>query len=225
MNKNLTGLTFGRLKVIKFIGHDKKKGDLWECECNCSNHTIKIIAAKSLVRGNTKSCGCLSREATIKRNKDNAKYHPNNKNIFGIWIGMKDRCYNPHHVKFEHYGGRGIIICDEWLEYSNFEKWAIENGFKKGLTIERLDSNGNYCPENCKWATWKEQQNNKRNNKWITYKGKTKTLSQWCEELDLNYGRTKARLNSLHWTVEEAFEREKYSQVALEKIKNKKSEE
>lgn len=216
-HQDLTGMVFGRLTVLREAGKKKSGVYLWECECSCENHTHVFIDGASLKSGNTKSCGCIHREHLSERNKNNATHQISNKNIFRVWEGMKDRCYNPNNKKYVDYGGRGIKICDEWLVYQNFESWAINTGYEKGLTIERIDFNKEYCPENCKWATWKEQQNNKRNNKYLEYKGRKQTLAQWCEELDLNYSRTKARINACGWSVEEAFEREKYAQVNLGK--------
>lgn len=216
-HQDLTGMVFGRLTVLREAGRKKPGFYLWECECSCANHTRVIVDGASLKSGNTKSCGCIHREQLSERNKNNATHQVSNKNIFRVWEGMKDRCYNPNNKKYVDYGGRGIKICDEWLVYQNFESWAVETGYEKGLTIERIDFNKDYCPENCKWATWKEQQNNKRNNKYLEYKGRKQTLAQWCEELGLNYSRTKARINACGWSVEEAFEREKYAQVNLGK--------
>lgn len=216
-HQDLTGMVFERLTVLREAGKKKPGVYLWECECSCDKHTHIIVEGANLRNGNTKSCGCIRREQLSTRNKNNAIHHVSNKNIFRVWEGMRDRCYNPNNKKYKDYGGRGIKICDKWLTYQNFELWAISTGYEKGLTIERIDFNKEYCPENCKWVTWKEQQNNKRNNKYLEYKGRTQTLAQWCEELKLDYSRTKARINACGWTVEEAFEREKYAQVNLGK--------
>lgn len=117
------------------------------------------------------------------------------------------RCYNKIDESYINYGGRGIKVCDEWLnDYFSFRNWAIDNGYSDNLSIDRIDVNGNYEPSNCRWATDKEQGNNKRNNKMIEYKGEVKTLSEWCDELGLEYFRTKARLNTCNMTPEQAFE-------------------
>ena len=209
-HQDLTGKKFGRLTVLKEVGHPKPGQYLWECECSCSNHTHIIVDGHKLKNGNTKSCGCLHRELLQKRNKENAIHHIENERIYRIWRGMKERCYNKSHKKFEYYGGKGIKICQQWLDsYETFEKWSLNNGYNDDLTIERKDNSLDYCPENCCWATWTEQQNHKSNNKYLTYHNETKTLSQWCKELNLNYGRVKARINALHWSVEKAFEFDK----------------
>lgn len=125
-----------------------------------------------------------------------------------IYWGMKNRCYKPNHPSYKRYGGRGITICEEWLEpyigFKRFKKWALENGYEDELTIDRIDVNKDYSPENCRWITNKEQQNNRRDSHIVTYMGKTQTLAQWCEELGLDYDKTQARINKLHWTIEKA---------------------
>lgn len=140
-----------------------------------------------------------------------------------IFRGMKSRCYNKNTPQYKDYGGKVITICDEWLNsemintnrgrwskgYDAFRNWAFANGYKDGLTIDRIDCNKGYSPKNCRWVTMKEQCNNKTNNHLITYKGKTQTLTQWCEELKLPFGRTRDRLYTLGWSVESAFETSK----------------
>lgn len=136
-----------------------------------------------------------------------------------IYNGMKNRCYNSNRKEYKNYGGRGITICDEWINKERvsenhasntkgwiaFKKWALSNGYADNLTIDRIDNEKGYSPENCRWVTIKEQNNNQRTNCLITYHGKTQNLVQWCEELGLKYRTVKSRLNQLHWTVERAF--------------------
>lgn len=131
---------------------------------------------------------------------------------------IKQRCCNPDNSHFNDYGGRGITVCSDWLNteksgtknyskgFISFKKWALTNGYKEGLTLDRIDNNKGYSPDNCHWVDMKAQCNNKRNNHYIVYKGETKTLAQWCTMLNLNYDRAKQRLNSLGWSVERAFE-------------------
>ena len=99
---------------------------------------------------------------------------------------MKDRCLNEKDVSYKNYGGRGIKLCNEWMDFETFQKWALANGYSDKLTIDRIDVNGNYCPENCRWATWKEQANNKRNNHFIEFDGRRQTLSQWAKEIGID---------------------------------------
>lgn len=133
-----------------------------------------------------------------------------------IFNGMKRRCYNTNECNYEIYGGRGITICDEWMNsemfdwrttkgYVAFKQWALSNGYKEGLTIDRIDVNKGYSPENCRWVTKKEQANNTRRNHFVTYNGKTQTMKEWCDELGLDYKKTNLRIVRYKWSVEKAF--------------------
>lgn len=139
-------------------------------KCECGSEP-KSIRESHLTSGVTHSCGCKKRKQITKMNKDNIKHGKRYTRLYKIWCGMKYRCYNENYDGYNNYGGRGIIVCQEWItDFENFYEWAIENGYKDTLTIERINVNGNHCPENCKWATMKEQENNKRNNtvlEWI----------------------------------------------------------
>ena len=141
--------------------------------------------------------------------------------LTAIHNGIKFRCYNPKYKGYKNYGGRGITVCAEWLStdrvyvaphitatkgFLAFKQWAISNGYKDNLTLDRIDNNKGYSPENCRWVTAKIQNNNRRNNLLITYKGQVKTLHQWCDELSLSYSKIFQRLNRLHWSVSDAFE-------------------
>lgn len=124
-----------------------------------------------------------------------------------IYWCMRDRCYNKNSPSFKNYGKLGITVCKEWLEdYKSFEQWALRSGYADGLTIDRIDNTKGYEPNNCRWATMKEQQNHRSNNRMITYKGKTQTLSQWCDELGLNYSVVKIRFYNHHWDIKRVFE-------------------
>lgn len=136
-----------------------------------------------------------------------------------IFRTMKKRCYYNKHNVFKDYGARGIKLCDEWNDrtiirisgigytkgFLAFKKWALKNGYSENLTIDRIDVNGNYEPENCRWVTKREQANNRRSNKYITYKGKTQSMADWCRELGLDYSTIKYRFRR-KWTTEQAFE-------------------
>lgn len=205
---DLVGQRFGRLVVISYAFTDNNKA-YWNCVCDCGNECIKPTYA--LKYNNVKSCGCLHREVTSQRNKDVSKWHGASKNenqrLYRIWSAMRHRCYSENDKHYNVYGGRGISVCSEWEnDYFVFEKWSLENGYTDELTIDRIDTNGNYEPSNCRWISQKEQCNNKRNNKYLTYKGETHTLREWCEILGLPYDRTKQRINACHMTVEQAFE-------------------
>ena len=177
---DLTGQKFERLKVIRYAG-TKKGCALWECQCKCGK---KIITkGKYLRNGDTKSCGCLIKELAIERMKQrNTTHGMRNTRLYAIWHGMKQRTLEQTNKAYENYGGRGIEICEEWKNFEKFKQWALKNGYEDGLTIDREDNNGDYCPENCRWATYKTQANNRSNNVLIEYNGETKTVSQWAEE-------------------------------------------
>lgn len=204
---DLTGQKFGRLTVVRF-DHKENGRKYYLCQCDCGN--FKIVSNHSLKSGNTKSCGCLHKEILIQRNKDNRIHHPENERLLRIWRAILHRCYKETDEHYDYYGGRGIKVCDDWHNFETFQEWALANGYADNLTIDRLDGNKDYCPNNCSWATMTVQNNHKSDTKWLTYKGKTQSLSDWCRELGLDYFRTKARLNSLGWSVEDAFECSKY---------------
>lgn len=183
---DLVGKKFGRLTVVSEAekrytkgGHSKR---MWNCACDCGNK--KILPTRNLTSGNTKSCGCYKKD----RNVEHFTTHGMTKTrLYSIWISMKDRCYRETVLQYKDYGGRGITVCDEWLnDFQSFYDWAIANGYKENLTIERKNVNGNYCPENCCWITKAEQSRNKTNCHYITYKGETKTLSEWSRELGID---------------------------------------
>ena len=184
--KDLTNMKFNHLTVISFAGHKNKNNNrYWLCECDCENKTRKEIAENHLINGNTKSCGCLSSVVTIRMNKERAFKHKYiyYKEIYCTYDSMRKRCYNEKHDSYKRYGGRGITICDEWLnDFMKFYNWAIENDYKEGLTIERIDYDGNYEPTNCKWATWEEQSYNKSNTLYIEVDSEMKTVKQWSDE-------------------------------------------
>lgn len=178
---DVTGQKFGRLTVIKREGL-KYGGSAWLCKCDCGN--VKIIALQHLRHG-TKSCGCLSKEIASERGKkskigDRSRKHGDfGTKLYGIWAGMKRRCYNPRTKYYKDYGGRGITVCDEWKnDYSKFKEWALANGYQEGLSIERIDVNKGYSPDNCKFITINEQNSNKRISIRLQYQGKEYSIKE-----------------------------------------------
>ena len=139
------------------------------------------------------------------------KHNYSGSRLYRIWTNMKSRCYNVNFPKYKVYGGKGIKVCNEWLNsFISFKKWALTNGYKDSLTLDRINIQGDYAPENCRWATMKQQENNRTNNHLITYKGVTKTMKQWSEELGIPYNCLQMRLNTYGYSIEEAFTSRKY---------------
>lgn len=162
-------------------------------QCDCGN--IKSIRVDNVVRETTKSCGCKKSEMNLKA-QHNYKHGESKSRIYQIYYKMKSRCYNPNYSESEYYGKRGIKICKEWLDsFEKFYEWSITNGYADNLSIDRINVNKGYYPNNCKWSTPKEQSRNRRNNIYITYNNETRCLSEWCEIFDLKYQTILQRIN------------------------------
>lgn len=133
----------------------------------------------------------------------NYKHGKRHTRIYNIWRSMRQRCYNPNTNRYKNYGAKGVIVCDEWRNsFEAFYEWAMQSGYKEGLTIDRKDTNGNYEPTNCRWATQKSQQNNRENNHLLTHNGETHTIAEWSEKTGIKKGTICARLKS-GWSVVE----------------------
>ena len=180
--EDLTGKRFGRLTVLEFVPNDIKDS-CWKCMCDCGN--ISIVRGHFIKNGNTKSCGCLFRELSSVRNTKHGKA---NTRLYTIYDAMKSRCYNPRNNRYKNYGGRGIKICDEWRnDITAFCKWAVNNGYCDDLTIDRIDVNGDYEPNNCRWVDMKTQQQNRSNNITVGYQDKKQTLTEVAVKLGIRY--------------------------------------
>ena len=194
------GQKYGRLTVTGFFHKGEKW--YWECACECGN---SIITQAHLVRnGHTSSGGCLQRE---RASEASLVHGQSNSRLYRIYNGMKNRCYNQKQQNYENYGGRGITICEEWLKsFTSFEEWALSHGYADDLSIDRIDSNGDYSPENCRWVTRTEQNENTRSNHLVTIGDRTQPLSAWVRERGLNYHTVSFRIHQKHMTPEQALE-------------------
>ncbi len=197
MLNDLTGRTFGLLRVISMTPRTQKK-TFWLCECECGN--VKSIRSDSLTGYKTLSCGCIKKlqDYVNLRMGDRVKSatYESRTRLYRIWQGLNARCYLESNHKYAIYGGRGIAVCREWQRqsgFSSFKNWALANGYNDNLSIDRIDNDGNYEPSNCRWVNNKIQCNNRNSNVKITMNGQTKNMRQWCEELNMDYGHVNRR--------------------------------
>ena len=178
---DLTNRKFGRLTALEFVGRSKFNQRLWKAACDCGKFVT--VPSNALLSGNSKSCGCVAVERIAKLNRTHGKTGtPEHRS----WNAMKARCYNPNVRSYKDYGARGIRVCKEWCE--SFEKFLEDMGQRPTPkhTLDRKDLNGDYTPQNCRWATISEQNNNNRANRRITYMGRTQNATQWARELGFN---------------------------------------
>ena len=198
--KDLTNKRVSRLLVIRRYPENNKFGQVqWECLCDCGN--ITIVGTSQLRPNRTTSCGCFQKEAA--RNAS-LTHGMSSSAEYRTWNKIRERCYNERDKRYSDYGGRGITMCEEWR--NSFEAFYRDMGPRPTPehTIDRRENDKGYSKENCRWATWNEQQNNKRNNLHYEHKGEVKTLGTWCRELNLNYKLTYKRIYKYGWTFEEA---------------------
>lgn len=196
---NLVGERFGRLLVIE-KADSLNKHTRWLCQCDCGNKCV--VHGTSLKTGNTTSCGCFKTE---KLKKLYSGVRQNDLHLYAVWNGIKQRCFNKNHRSYHDYGDRGITMDKGWADnYETFYNWAIQNGYREGLEIDRIDYDGDYCPSNCRFVDKDIQANNKRNVKLYTINGITKSLSQWCKYYDQDYYRVRQRVYKLGWSIEDA---------------------
>ena len=188
------GEKYNRLTIIELLPGAKVR-----CRCDCGN---EIITRRDQVKeGISRSCGCYHKEVTGAINRTHGLTHHK---LYKTWHNMRSRCKNPNAAKYELYGGRGIMVCGEWdNDFMAFYNWAIASGWKEGLSIDRIDPNGNYCPENCRWADAITQNNHLRPNHNLTYNGKSQSIYAWARELGINKKTLSERIRR-GWTIERA---------------------
>ena len=211
--QDIIGQKFNRLTVIKRLQNDKYQNTRWLCQCDCGKY-IETYGI-SLRNNKTKSCGCLTNELRRKKKKDNPFIK---EPLYWRYTRIKSRCFSKSNRRYKDYGGRGISMCDEWKnDFMSFYNWAMANGYKDDLTIDRIDNDKGYYPENCRWVNNKEQANNRRNNIIVKYQDKEMTLKQWASLLNLNY-------KSVHYYYcKRKFSLEKILEIKKENNKSQKN--
>ena len=179
---DITGNRYGKLTAVRYSHTAKNYMQYWVFKCDCGNEITTRKTA--VISGHCKSCGCMQKEVAAKEVvKTSIKHNHSNTRLYNIWKGMISRCTLDG---YKHYSEKGIKVCEEWRsDFMNFYNWAVSNGYNNKLTIDRIDSNGNYEPSNCRWATMREQAQNTSRNHFITHNGERKCIAEWCRELNI----------------------------------------
>lgn len=200
---DLTGERYGKLEVLRLEVDEPGKKKKWLCKCDCGAEVI--VSASNLRNAHTRSCTQCGYKSMKEKNK---KHGASKELVYGVWQAMRSRCERENVKSYLDYGARGITVCEEWHDPSKFIAWAMENGYEPGMEIDRIDTNKNYCPENCRWVSRLENANNKRNNKIIEYNGERKTLAEWARHFDVKYKNLSRNINK-GYSLEEAVKRDK----------------
>jgi hypothetical protein len=195
---SMIGKKFGKLTVIDKLPSDRH-GARALCKCDCG--ATKVAYLYRLKSGANQSCGCTNRDRLTKMH---FKHGMTNTRLFRIWSSMRERCTNSNAINYKNYGGRGIAICKEWDEFIPFMEWALSNGYNYALAIDRIDNDGNYSPDNCRWVTPAENSNHKRNSVILSYGGKTQTISQWADEYGIGRSTLRNRILNYGWEISDA---------------------
>lgn len=198
--KDITGQTINYWYVIKEVGRSKSGSATFLCHCLLCGKE-KIVEGRSVRTGASKCCGCVK--------PDHVRNSRHDDRLYGVWHGIRDRCNNVNSPQYKWYGARGIKVCKEWDNYLLFKEWAYSHGYddsapKYQCTIDRIDTNGNYSPENCAWHTQKQQCNNMRSNHLLTYNGETHTIQEWSEITGIRKDTIRRRIIIYGWSVERA---------------------
>ena len=194
MSRNdLTGQRFGKYVVIALSEPYKGRKDTWLCKCDCGNE--RIVYGFGLRNGRSTNCGCVRTKHGMSQSK-----------LYRVYYLMCQRCHATYNKRYFDYGGRGIKVCEEWRNsFIVFSEWALQKGYQEGLTIDRINNNGNYCPENCRWVDRKTQQNNRRDNHLIEYRSETHTIAEWGDILNISPSLICDRLRR-GWDVSRVFD-------------------
>lgn len=196
------GNRYGKLTVLRYVETNKYRDAIWECICDCGN--TKFVSSKRLNNGGCLSCGCLRLERLREAKSQNKKDDIDLK-LHSLWRNMISRCYNINSDDYVRYGDRGIKVCDEWLnDFDSFKEWALNNGYKIGLTIDRENNNGNYEPKNCRFVDRVIQANNTRNSIYYFYNGEKHTLAEWSRIYKIPKATVWNRIKNLGWNIEKA---------------------
>lgn len=196
----MQGKKFGKLTVLGPSHKDSRGEWRWRCQCECGN--ISVVAGYKLRSGHTTSCGCV--QSAWRKRGPTHTHGMTNTRLYNTWCNMKARCSNTKNYEYHAYGGKGVRVCPDWSKFEAFYEWAIANGYEDGLTIDRIDVNGDYSPDNCRWATQAVQSLNRTDNHLVTAFGKTQTIKEWADEYGLKYDTLERRLNGYHWPAERA---------------------
>lgn len=199
--KDFTGMRFGKLTVIKFHHSQNTTNgtkSFWVCRCDCGKEVV--VRTDCFTSGNTRSCGCLHKDIAQEKFDNRTK-----SKLYHVYYGIKQRCENPNHHSYKNYGGRGIKVSNEWDTWESFRNWALENGYKENcnLSIERIDVNGDYSPDNCKWIKIPLQSKNTRRTLHLEYNGKVMCLCDWAKELKVNQNTLYHWIQHKHMTIED----------------------
>lgn len=197
--KDITGEKFGMLTAVKPSYRDENGRWVWLFECECGGQVERKLAIMMTARRKSKisHCGCSPAAKTHGLTKNFQKLH-------WVWKAMRQRCSNPKCKDFPHYGGRGIVVCEQWSSFDAFHFWAVSSGYEEGLTIERKDVNGNYCPENCTWIGNEYQSRNRTDTVTFVYKGKPRDIRELSEISGIDYYTLRGRLTRYGWSLERA---------------------
>lgn len=206
--RDLTGQRFGNLTAVEHVGSDKHRNALWRCVCDCGRE--HVVASRALVNGHVKTCGCF--KSGKFRNRQGQEHHGGSgERLYGVWIGMLNRCYDKNVRCYPSYGGRGIRVCDEWFNsYAAFREWANANGYDpsqsgRECSLDRINVDGDYEPSNCRFVSMNKQMLNRTDNRWLVYRGQRITLTEASKIGGITCGTIRDRI-ARGWTVERAVE-------------------